>query len=194
MTDKTATQNLTRTTASDDPRKMATYLKQLATDADLRMTAQFYDLDRSVTPPFCVARCTIPYTLDATQVPAGASYTGSVQFDTVEIDTAGMIDLSANPFSIKLPELGYYWVGGYALTSGMGTTVDDYVSVRAGSFELRDPRHDGLFGFVGSGISSEVRISTASAQASPAALAIGPSSGSTTVFFAELWVMKARDL
>lgn len=198
MTDKTATQNLTRTTATDDPKRVADYLKTLATEADQRMASHFRDLGRSTTPPFAVARLTIPRQIDANVTLPGSSFNGGLPFDTVEIDTAGMIDLSADPFSIYPPETGWYWVGGYALTTGFGSNAADaYAQVNFSGEVFRDMRHDGLLGFVGSGGSGQVRMSTVPSTR-PAQLNVGWVGGSTTsittVFFAELWVIKERDL
>lgn len=197
MTDKTATQNLTRTQGSDDPRQVAAYLQQLAIDIDLRMASQFFDLNRSINPPFCCARMTIAQQIDSTVTPPGGSYVGQVPFDTAEIDTAGMIDLSADPYTIVLPEPGYYWLGGYALANGFGAAAADfYATVHANSFNFNDPRHDASSGLIGSSPNSVIRVPTVPA-ARPPALTVGfTGSGgpATTVFFAELWVMKVRDL
>lgn len=198
MTDKTATQNLTRTQATDDPRQVAAYLKQLATEADQRMTAHFFDLGRSVTPPFAVARMTTPRVIDSSATPPGGGYVGQIPFDTVEIDTAGMLDLSADPYTIVLPETGYYMLGGYAFGNGFGAaSADFYATVHANSFNFNDPRHDGSSGFIGSSPNSLIRVPTLPV-ARPPALTVGFTGSSagptTTVNFAELWVIKVRDL
>lgn len=200
MTDKTATQNLTRTTASDDPKQMAAYLKQLATDADQRMAAHFFDLNRSVTPPFAVLRLYTPVQVDALVIAPGAPSPGSVPFDTVEIDTAGLVDLSANAYQIALTETGWWWVGGYAFINGFGTSTnaDSGVIVRANGAVVPDLRHDGLLGFFGAGASGPVTRITDVTTARPACLTVTWNGGSTTsittVNFAELWVCKVRDL
>lgn len=198
MTDKTATQNLTRTQSTDDPKQVQAYLETLATEIDQRMAAHFHDLGRSVRPPFCVARLTNPTVVDSAVVAPGASFTGSVPFDTVEIDTAGMIDLSANAYTITPPEPGYYWCGGYALTNGFGSNAADvYATVQAGGRRFNDPRHDALNGFIGSGGDGMALYTTVPA-ALPPSLTVGYTGSfvttTTTVFFAELWCMKMRDL
>src|SRR5512147_215599 len=173
MTDKTTTQNLTRTTAGDDPKRMADYLQALATDADQRMAAQFYDLQRSVEPPFACLRLTTPVQVDANVIDPGAPFTGSIPFDTVDGDTAGLVDLSASPYVINLTETGWWWCGGYAFASGFGgSPADMAVTVHANGMSLADPRHDALFGPFGAGLGGAVRV-TSLATVQPAALSIG---------------------
>ena len=195
MTDKTATQNLTRTTATDDPRQMAAYLKALATDADQRMTAHFHDLGRSQTPPFAVVRLNTPTVVDTT---ISNPWNGTIPFDTVEIDTNGMVDLSASAYQINLNDTGFWWVGGYALLDGLGSSnADTGVLVRANGDSGGDPRHNGLFGNMGSGTSLPVRVANL-ATVTPAFLTVynagSTTRNTTTVTFAELWACKVRDL
>lgn len=195
MTDRTVTQNLTRTTSGDDPRQVAAYLKALAIDADQRMAAQFHDLGRSQTPPFAVARVNTPIVIDTT---ISNPWNGTIPFDTVDIDTNGMIDLSKNAYQINLNSPGHWWVGGYAILDGLGSANADVgVYVRAQGDAGADYRHNGLQGNMASGISYPVRVASLAAM-TPAFLTVtsqGPSSrNTTTVTFAELWACKVRDL
>jgi hypothetical protein len=49
----------------------------------------------------------------------------AVQFDTVDVDTADMVDLTANPFLIQLPRFGRYHIFGQIVgnTLGAGNTI-----------------------------------------------------------------------
>lgn len=194
MTDKTATQNLTRTQAGDDPRKVADYLATLATEADQRMAAHWRDVGRSQTPPFAVVRVTTPVVVDTNTI---NPWNGTVPFDTVEIDTNGMVDLSASAYQINLNSPGYWWVGGHAVIDGFGAFADCYVYVRGSGDAVNDARHNALDGPFGSGISYAVKVNSLAAML-PAFLSVGNAGSSTrtttTVTFAELWACKVRDL
>lgn len=200
MTDKTATQNLTRTQAGDDPRQMATYLQTLATEADQRMTAHLRDLARALDPPMAVLRLNVPIQLDANVTLPGSPYQGGVPFDTVDLDTGGMVDLSASQFTITLTEPGWWHVGGYALLNGFSpgsSSSDVMANIRANFSTFSDPRHDGQYGFFGSGSSGVTQVLSV-AGAGPVAMVVtwsGASSTSvTTIQYAELWAVKDRDL
>ncbi len=191
MTDKTATQNLTRTQASDDPRQVAAYLKTLATEADQRMAAHYRDLARSQNPPFAMLRVGTPFVLDGSNV-----VTRLVPFDTVAIDTAGLTDLSVDPHVITLTETGYWMVGGYAWTSGFNGNNDTYVRISAGNNNVADFRHDAAIGFVGASASAEMpNVSTNGSNVTMIVSWIGSSSTPLTqIVYAELWAFKVRDL
>jgi hypothetical protein len=199
VTDKTATQNLTRTQSTDDPERLAEYIKSLATDADQRMTAQFFDLDRAVNPPFALLRLTIPVTLDSTVLAAGAAYTASIPFDTVQADTAGLADLSSSQYQIQLTETGWWWVGGYLLCTGFAASGpgDTTIIIRANSNAVSDGRHDHLTGSIGGSPSMPVRV-TSLASVAPVSLTINTNGSTTrnttTVLAAEMWAVKMRDL
>lgn len=49
-----------------------------------------------------------------------ANTTSAVLFDTVDVDTADMVDLSANPFVIQLPRFGRYHVYGQVFGTSVG--------------------------------------------------------------------------
>jgi hypothetical protein len=195
VTDKTATQNLTRTQATDDPRKMALYLKTLATEADQRMTAHYRDLARSQGPPFAVLRLNEPAVVDTA---VSDPWSGTIFFDTVEIDTAGLADLSAAANQISLTETGYWWVGGYALLDGLGASGADVgVFVRANGEAGSDYRRNLLQGNMGSGTSYPIQVTNLTTVTN--VFLTVTNSGSTartttTVTFAELWACKVRDL
>jgi hypothetical protein len=201
MVNTTATQNIHKPEGTDDPKKLADYFAQTATDIDRRMAAHFYDLDRVVNPRFAVVRVSAPLNVDINVLPNGAPYLGSVPFDTVEIDTNGMADLSANAYVINLNETGYWWIGGYARLSGFvpSGNSDPFVQARAttGGGNLVDARHDVSGDNPGGGLSGPLLVSTLTTPIQ-AALVVGYNgNGSTSVtqiFQAELWALKVRDL
>jgi hypothetical protein len=200
MVNTTATQNIRKPESTDDPKQLAAYFLQTATDMDRRMAAHFYDLDRAVNPPFAVVRLSAPITVDANVMATGAPYFGTVPFDTIDADTNGMADLSVNAYQISLNETGYWWIGGYARLSGFvpGASNSDVIATaRVAGSTFQDARHDDGSVNPGSGLSGMVPVLT---LATPvyAALTVewaGASTTSvTTVFQAELWALKVRDL
>lgn len=186
MTDKTATQNLTRTTSGDDPREMATYLKTLATETDLRMAAQFYDLGRAQSPPLAALRITSPVVYDGGQAPP-------IVWDTVVEDTSGLVDLSSDPTLIVPNEPGWWAFGGYVQTTGFGSANSDTTlsiggatnSTRDGGLGLSCPNVAGMFQVTTPGVlflSSYVSWTGSS------------TSSLTTIYYGEMWCYKVRDL
>lgn len=56
------------------------------------------------------------------------NYSASVQFDTVDVDTANMVDLIANPFLITLPRAGIYHAS-FIFTTSSALTANDNITV-----------------------------------------------------------------
>jgi hypothetical protein len=192
MTDKTTTQNLTRTTQSDDPKQMAAYLKSLATEADQRMRSHFYDLGRSQYRPLAVIRRTVPFSLDI----FGAST--RVGFDTVDVDTAGLVDLSAFDYGITLRETGFWACGGYiVLTSFGNANADVYLTLSGveGSNVTRDGGHGGT-GVVPVSVFGHGQVTVPNTTVVSMTFGFTGSSSTfvTTVQAAHLWAYKVRDL
>lgn len=194
MTDKTATQNLTRTQATDDPRKMASYLATLASEVDQRMAAQYRAIGRSQVPPAALVRMTEPRAFRSDDV------LPNVPFDTVEFDTAGLVDLATQPYGIPLLSEGYWEVGGYAACTGWPTGAGEMVlRLFYGGGSTNVAFHDGGLSFV-SGSASVLSVTSSIASAATAAIGVdflgtlpGGAEGST-LLFAELWAYKVRDL
>lgn len=193
MTDKTATQNLTRTQATDDPRKQALYLATLAGEIDQRMTTQYHHIGRSQVPPAALVRRLEPMafsTLDASP---------NVLFDTVEFDTFGLVDLATQPHGIPLSIEGYWVVGGYAQVTGWPTGTGEFLlQLFNAQGSVNAAFHDGAAGFAAGAASVLSRATTP--LTSIAALGIdflgtlpGGAEGST-LNYAELWAYKVRDL
>jgi hypothetical protein len=200
MVNTTATQNIRKPQSTDDPKLLAAYFEQTATDIDLRMAAHFADLARVTDPPFAVLRLNTGVNVETGFVDGAAPVVGAIPFDTVDMDTAGMVDLSASQFTITLNQTGYYWVGGYARISGFLPSADSdpRVSVRSSSGGTHsDSGHDVSGHNPGFGISGWTSVSS---LATPTTLSLTVSnngSGTTTVTFvyqAELWAVKVRDL
>lgn len=200
MVNTTATQNIRKPESTDDPKQLAAYFAQTAGDFDLRMAAHFFDLDRALNPPFAVVRANTVVILDISAQPGNSPYAGSMPFDTVEIDTNGMADLSDNAYQITLNETGYWWIGGYARISGFVPSGNSDVNAtpRASSGgQFLDPRHDDSTNNPGSGLSGPLLVSS---LATPVIVALtinqngAITTNLTTVFQAELWALKVRDL
>lgn len=193
MTDKTATQNLTRTQSTDDHRKTALYLSILANEVDLKMAAQYANISRSQVPPAAIVRVNTPYAISSLNTMP------NVVFDTVALDTAACVDLAANPQVITLTSPGYWMVGGYVEVTGWpGATGELLMWLRAGGSTRTFGFHDGTFGKVsGSGSVLETTdyplTETCALGATFSGTMPGGLEGSTLVF-AELYAFKVRDL
>lgn len=193
MTDKTATQNLTRTQSTDDPRKVATYLETLAVEVDQRMAAQYSEIGRAQVPPAAIVRMLSPYAIRSDNVQP------NVVFDTVELDTAGLVDLAVNPKVINLSSPGYWMVGGYIETIGwVGATGNVLLYVVSGGSSRTAGFHDANLSFVSGAVS--VIESTNYPLTEQAALGVlftgtipGGAEGSQ-LLYAEMWAYKVRDL
>lgn len=87
-------------------------------------------VDRTVdTVPLAQVRLTVPFSYDNG---IGGNANVSVPFDTVDVDTADMVDLTANPTRITLPSFGRYVVAFQVVISSvipsgdiMGASLSD---------------------------------------------------------------------
>lgn len=193
MTDKTATQNLTRTQSTDDPRQLPGYLTTLRDEVDRRMAAQYYQLGRAQQFPAALIRA-------STQAISSLDAKPNIEFDTVAFDTQGdLVDLGESPYRIKLNSPGWWVVGAYASCTGWPPASGDMILVlESGSSTRTVGFHDGNLGFVGGSFS--VMESTNYPLTEECSLAVsfsgtmpGGSEGSTLTF-AEMWAYKVRDL
>lgn len=191
MTDKTATQNITRTTSTDDHRRLAFYMSQTATDIDQRMSAHYHDLSRSQVPPAACVRVTTPVVIDTT-----TPYP-QVIFDTVAFDTAGLVDLGADSRQIQLLSPGHWVIGAYVQTSGFGGGATDVgILLKSGGSTTSSDYHDASLGVSGSYslVETTTVIPGSIEVAALGLVALGsPSTMSTTLVFAEMWAYKFRD-
>jgi hypothetical protein len=191
VTNKTSTQNLTRTTPDDDHKRMDEYLGALARESDQRMTAQLHHLGRSQKPPAAMIEIRTPVVVK----PGGP---GTLIFDTVAFDTAGMVDLSEDARVITWNETGYWAVGAYARCSGFTGASPGGVGLwlQAGGSNNITAFHDSLIGNVGCSWSTIESTTSPPEEAALGLTNLGTYSGSptTTVFYAALWVYKIRDL
>lgn len=194
MTTKTATQNLTKPTPTDDPRQMASYLASLAGDVDARMAAQLRTLARSQVPPAALVRMT------ASRAFSSLDVMPNIPFDTVAFDTTGTaVDLTTNPYVINLVSPGWWVVGGFVAASGWPAVIGELsIWMQAGGSTQTVAFHDGQLGYVSGGCS--VFESTDYPLGETCALGaqhVGPMiSGQegSTLLYAELWAYKVRDL
>lgn len=192
MTDKTATQNLTRTTPTDSPKLMASYLASLAKEVDQRMVTQRDALARSQKPPAAMIEVLTPRTELA------AESSGSMVYDNVAFDTAGMVDLTVDSRAINLNSTGYWCIGAYALCTGFGGSPGAVgLWLGHGGSNSIAVFHDGNQGQVGCSYSVMERVTslTTPKLASCGIFGTGTSTNpSTTLLRASLWAYKIRDL
>lgn len=111
MPGTTATQKLTYPTSGDNLRDQATYLATLAKQVDARVKANADILARQLNRPCAIIDCTTPSTISTT-------VSTPIQFDTVVVDTAGLVDLSLDRRLITLNSTGYWLLGCYVDFSG----------------------------------------------------------------------------
>lgn len=117
MPANTATQGLTYPIQTDTFKELPAHLKVLADQLDARVNSHRSDLARSDRPPACLIATAIPrvYTM------GGGGGADVITFDTVSLNIGGMTDLADDPRLITFPKAGFYVVGGYIRTGGLGT-------------------------------------------------------------------------
>ena len=192
MTDLTATQRLLRTTPTDTPRQMSTYLQTLAEQVDRRMATQAYNQRRSKRRPFAMLEVGTEVAYDASAFP------DEVSFDTISEDTAGLADLSLDPHVINLAVTGWWCVGGYAHTTGFGSAASDTqvtINVSGGLFVAGSVR-DGAIGLAAVGASFLARVPTPGTYQAKMNISWngGSTTSVTTLRYAQMWAWKVRDL
>lgn len=191
MTDTTATQGLLRTTVTDNPRLMASYLQGLAEGVDRRMQVHALNQRRSRRRPFACLMVTEEIVYDSNGDP------NEIPFDTIGEDTAGLTDLSVDPRVITLTSSGWWAFGGYAQTTGFGAAASDTqlnISVGGVAFAFGTVR-DGAIALAAMSASSLFRFPTPGAQMRMDINWNGASVASTTFLrYAEMWAFKVRDL
>jgi len=112
MPGTTATQKLTYPTSGDNLKEQAQYLETLAKQLDARTAANAAILARQLNRPFAAIDCTVPNSISA------VNSSSLILFDSVVVDTAGLVDLSADRRVISLNSTGYWLVGAYVDFSG----------------------------------------------------------------------------
>lgn len=192
MTDTTVTQGLLRTTPTDNPRQMATYLRTLAEQVDRRMATHAYNQRRLRRRPFANLQVNTEIVYDANAIP------NVVQFDTIAEDTAGLADLSVDPHIINLATAGWWMVGGYAHTTGFGVSASDtMITINAGGGQfISGAVRDAAIALAAVPASFLVRVPTPNVnQVKMSVSWLGGSAASTTFLrYAEMWAWKVRDL
>lgn len=103
----TATQKLTYPDSGDQLNQQAQFLETLAKQVDARASANAAVLASQLNRPFAIIDCTIPNSISATDS------SSLPLFDSVVVDTAGLVDLSLDRRYINLPTPGYWLLGAY---------------------------------------------------------------------------------
>jgi hypothetical protein len=117
MTGTTATQKLTYPTSGDLLKQQAQFIETLARQVDARAGASADAVASQLDRPFAVLDATVArsYPTSVAAVPDRAGY---VTFDSVVVDTAGLVDLTLDTTVIFLNQPGTWIVGAYADYSG----------------------------------------------------------------------------
>lgn len=103
MTACTPIYQLPYQTGSDRPCDAPDVWCDFAADVEAQLDTFDAIVDRTVDAiPMAQVRLTAPYTFDSSLI------SGPVPFDTVDVDTANMVDLATSPFLITLPRFGRY--------------------------------------------------------------------------------------
>jgi hypothetical protein len=108
MPGTTATQKLTYPTSGDNLKDQALYLRTLGKQVDARVAANAAFLARQLNRPCAIIDCTIPNAINI-----NSNQLSIIKFDTVVVDTAGLVDLSSDQRIIKLTSTGYWLLGFY---------------------------------------------------------------------------------
>lgn len=188
MTDKTATQNLTRAQASDDHKQLPVYLEILRDEVDARMTAHFYDLSRSQVPPLCRLSLGTPYS---------TSSDGNVRmaYDTVDVDTDDMADLSRDNRSIRLNSPGYYSIGAYVVVSpGSGPPTSAFTVGLAGAQNAGRQANDVGLVQLSISVGSFLQVTAPGVTFQTRRSAFGSTYAAWTFVAARMYAYKVRDL
>jgi hypothetical protein len=106
MTTCTPIYGLTYAIGADAPCDIGDTLCQFADDVEVQLDALDAIVDRVIdSVPMAKVRMTVPLSV---VIPIGTNYSTSIPFDTIDVDTADMVDLVANPYLMTLPRPGVY--------------------------------------------------------------------------------------
>lgn len=118
MPGTTATQKLTYPVSTDLLKEQAQYLETLARQIDARASSHAASIASQTNRPFAILDATVQrqYPTSVNAVPDSA---GFFDFDSVVVDTAGLVDLTASTKSISLNSTGTWVIGCYAAFTGL---------------------------------------------------------------------------
>jgi hypothetical protein len=118
---------------SDPPCDVGGTLCAFATAVEAELDRLDAVVDRVVdSVPMAQVRQTITRTYAANP---GGGTPAAIQFDTVDVDTADMVDLAANPFLVQLPRFGRYHVYGHIVGDTVGASNSVSISVSGDSLD-----------------------------------------------------------
>jgi hypothetical protein len=163
MTGVTATQNLPYPTSGDRVVDQWSHQRNLANALEDRFNAHASDLLRAQNVPLVVLEQTIQRDYPTSGFSPGDEL---VSFDTVLVDTAGMVDLTVNSKNVPILQNGYWRAGGYlhvvnglACSAGTGTLFLAIGSTNASGSTDTNQAHDGVVGEAECHVESEIRVS-----------------------------------
>jgi len=191
MTGTTATQNLTYPTSGDLLKDQGLYIQTLAEQLEARLNSHDADLARSKVPPFAVVEVLTPngYPLSLPFV-----------FDTVLIDTDGMVDLTVDARKIKLTRTGWWNVGIYAHMGASGCNPGFFSlyldsDTNTSGVPIQQFQKENLVGYSAMVSEGDVQANVLPCDIHAYALSSGTScSSSFTLNKARMWAYWVRDL
>ncbi len=198
MTGTTATQGLTYPTSGDLLRDQGKYIDILANQLETRFNLHDLDLDRSQIPPLALLQLNTPVVVDLS--------TGSkpVPFDTVVVDTAGMVDLNTDNSTVFMRQKGYWNLGAYVATNGTNCTNGSLLlSGNLVNFSMTLANfgnwvHDGVTGFLAVHSSGDGQLASSTPEGFfvtiNAPTGTCPTPNNVTINFACMWAYWTRDL
>lgn len=202
MPTTTGTQNLTIPSSGDFIEDQWLYHGQMAQQMEQRFNAHDADAVRVTPRPLAIVDCTIQrdYPLNT-----ASQFDRMAIFDTIMVDTAGMVDLAAQPWAVTPQETGMYHYSAYLKVLATNCTgpgaMSLFVTSRGtgsidGTLSGSFSPEVGLTGNTSVNVSGDFRVTALGSSVGflqPSFLG----SGCTTIFttvYGRLCVYKVRDL
>jgi len=127
MPTTTGTQNLTIPSSTDNIEDQWLYHSQMANQMEARYNLHDTDVARYSPPALAVVACTLIKSYP-NPVTDNNQFDTMIQFDTVMVDTVGMVDLEVNPWALTFLETGMYHFNCHAQVMPSGCTGPGYVT------------------------------------------------------------------
>ncbi len=197
MPANTATQGLTYPLNTDLLREQHVHHRVLAEQLELRFGFHTADLERTRMRPGAIIRATATQTLNLT---SGNSDDRMVKFDTVEVDTAGFVDLSRDARYIDTSSIpGWYHIGGYVVSGPVGGSNQYQITVVNGESMTGEEYAKDSGTSLAPGIGNSVGVfDRRPAGSEPVSLQVNHAGtsvlGTATIYTAMLWAYWESDL
>lgn len=120
MTTCTPLYGLEYAIGTDPPCNIGTTLCDFADSVETQLDALDAIVDRTIdTVPMAIVTLSVTATLSS----LGGTF--QLPWDTVNVDTASMVDLTGNSYAITLPRYGRYWVSWYFQINGLAVSSSE---------------------------------------------------------------------